>query len=122
MADFIDNETPEETEDSGNTKTVPTSPQTSMDKEPTMEDISTDDEVIITDAENKRTKLDGEDKFKTDPEIFPLDGGTPNKSPPPPARVTSPVRPRLPPVSPRGAAPAFPQGLPRGPAPAFTFP
>ena len=51
-----------------------------------------------------------------------MDGGTPNKSPPPPARVTSPVRQLLPPVSPRGAAPAFPPVLPRGAALAFPFP
>ena len=57
MADVINNETPEETEESGNTKTVPASPQTSMDKEPTMEDIFSDDEVIITDAEKKRQNL-----------------------------------------------------------------
>ena len=56
MADSINNETPEETEEAGNTKTAPASPQTSMDKEPTMEDTFTDDEVIITDAE-KRAKI-----------------------------------------------------------------
>ena len=105
MADSNKNEIPEETEDTGNTQTVPASSESSMDMEPLMVDL-TDDEVIITDA-NKRQKLDDDAKFEKDPEILPLDGGTQNKSPPPPARVTSPVRPRLPPVSPRGAAPAF---------------
>ena len=105
MADSNKNGTPEETEDSQKTKTVPASPHADMGKEPSMEDI-TDDEVVITDA-SKRAKLGEEEIFPKDTDTFPLDGGIPNKSPPRPARVTSPLRQPLPPVSPRGAGPAF---------------
>ena len=56
MADSNNKGTPEETQESENNQTAPVSPETSMDREPTMEDSFTDDEIIITDAE-KRAKI-----------------------------------------------------------------
>ena len=102
MADSILDGTPKEPEDSQKTEEIPASPHVNTSKEPTMEEL-TDDEIILTDPE-QRAKHEDEEIFH---DTLPLDGGVPNVSPPRPARVLSPLRPPLPPISPRGAAPAF---------------
>jgi len=105
MADSVEDLTPKETKDLDNTKTAPPSPRGQISKKTTMADMS-DDEVVITGARQKEYIRDQE-TFNLDIDVPPQDGGTPIGSPPRPARVTSPPRYALPPVSPRGPGLAF---------------
>ena len=102
MADSIQELTPEETENLDNNETSPPSPHGSMGKEGIMAD-QTDDEIIISNAITQ-AKLAEEEENNRDTKTFPMDQ---EKTPPRPAREMSPLRHTLPPVSPRGAPPAF---------------
>ena len=106
MAEFIGEITPKDLEEMDNKNSVPSSPRgNTQDLGPTMAD-QTDDEVIIKEQNAQELLDNGEmppqakDPMEEDPRDH--DGDYRIRSPPSPARVTSPPRRRLLPISPRG--------------------